>query len=143
MNLPRRWWVTLAALGVGCLALRAGAAFQEREARLPRAPIDRQALVSRHDPVLRELDVEAPLSVGNGEFEFTADITGLQTFAEPYDATIPLATLSQWAWHTAPNPNGWRFCGSIRREWDASRPTAPMPAASWWPSVSARSRARW
>src|SRR6185503_2025774 len=74
MNLPRRWWVTLAALGVGCLALRAGAAFQEREARLPRAPIDRQALVSRHDPVLRELDVEAPLSVGNGEFEFTADI---------------------------------------------------------------------
>jgi hypothetical protein len=45
--------------------------------------------------------------VGNGEFAFTADVTGLQTFAEEYEGTIPLATLSQWAWHTGPNPQGW------------------------------------
>jgi hypothetical protein len=70
-------------------------------------PIDRQALVTRHNPVLRQLDPEAPLSVGNGRLAFTADITGLQTFTEPYDQTIPLATLSDWAWHSAPNPNGW------------------------------------
>lgn len=71
------------------------------------ARIDRQALVARHDPVLRQLDPESPLSVGNGEFAFTADVTGLQTFAEAFDQTIPLGTLSQWGWHTAPNPNGW------------------------------------
>lgn len=71
------------------------------------APIDRHALVTRHNPVHRKLDVEAPLSVGNGEFAFTADITGLQTFAEAYEQTIPLGTLSQWGWHTWPNPEGW------------------------------------
>jgi hypothetical protein len=70
-------------------------------------PIDRRALVDRHRPVLRALDPEAPLSVGNGELAFTADVTGLQTFAEAYDATIPLGTLSQWGWHTSPNAGGW------------------------------------
>lgn len=70
-------------------------------------PIDRRALVSRHDPVLRAMDVDSPLSVGNGQFAFTADVTGLQTFAEVYEGTVPLGTLSQWGWHTAPNPGGW------------------------------------
>ena len=70
-------------------------------------PIDRRALVSRHDVSLTRLDTESPLSVGNGEFAFTVDVTGLQTFAEAYDETIPLGTLSQWGWHTSPNPNAW------------------------------------
>ena len=70
-------------------------------------PIDRQALVTRHNPVLREFDIESPLSVGNGQFAFTADVTGLQTFPEAFERTIPLGTLSHWGWHTAPNPNGW------------------------------------
>jgi hypothetical protein len=70
-------------------------------------PIDRQALVSRHDPVLRAFDTGSPLSVGNGELAFTVDATGLQTFPEAYDETVPLGTLSQWGWHTAPNPQGW------------------------------------
>ncbi len=76
-------------------------------ARDAAAPIDRRALVTRHDPVVRTLDPESPLSVGNGEFAFTADATGLQTFPELYDETIPLGTLSQWGWHTSPNPNKW------------------------------------
>ncbi len=70
-------------------------------------PIDRQSLVTRHNPVLREFDIESPLSVGNGQFAFTADVTGLQTFPEAFERTIPLGTLSHWGWHTAPNPNGW------------------------------------
>ena len=70
-------------------------------------PIDRHALVTRHTPVVRHLDPESPFSVGNGEFAFTADITGLQTFPELYEQTIPLGTLSQWGWHTWPNPSGW------------------------------------
>jgi hypothetical protein len=87
--------LTLAAALVGACAATAG------------APIDRRALVDRHHPVLRALDTGSPLSVGNGELAFTADVTGLQTFAEAYDDTIPLGTLSQWGWHTAPNPDGW------------------------------------
>jgi len=70
-------------------------------------PIDRRALVDRHRPLVRAFDTESPLSVGNGELAFTADATGLQTFAEAYDETIPLGTLSQWGWHTAPNPEGF------------------------------------
>jgi hypothetical protein len=69
--------------------------------------IDRRALVSRHNPLLRDFDIESPLSVGNGQFTFTADVTGLQTFSKAFERTIPLGTLSHWGWHTAPNPNGW------------------------------------
>jgi len=68
--------------------------------------IDRAALVSRHNPRLRKLDPLSPLSLGNGEFAFTADITGLQTFPERYAQSMPLCTMSQWGWHTSPVPPG-------------------------------------
>jgi len=63
--------------------------------------IDRKELVSGHDPVLLEADKESALTVGNGEFAFTADITGMQTLYEEYDV-LPLCTMSQWGWHTRP-----------------------------------------
>ncbi len=69
--------------------------------------IDRHALVTRHLPVLHRFDARNPMSVGNGQFAFTADATGLQTFPEAFTNTTPLGTLSQWGWHTAPNPEGW------------------------------------
>lgn len=90
--------------------------------------IDRYALVTRHNPVLNEPDRLSPLSVGNGEFAFTADITGLQTFPGFYsrqednspppgadgflthndlEGATPLATQSQWGWHSFPNPEGY------------------------------------
>ena len=71
------------------------------------APIDRHALVTRHDVVLTNFDAANPLSVGNGQFCFTVDATGLQTFPEAFDHTTPLGTLSDWGWHTFPNPDGW------------------------------------
>jgi len=74
---------------------------------LTAGPIDRHALVSRHDVVLTNFDAANPLSVGNGEFCFTVDATGLQTFPEAFEKTTPLGTLSDWGWHTFPNPNGW------------------------------------
>ena len=70
------------------------------------AGINRRDVVSRHNPVLRALDPRSPLSVGNGEFAFTADPTGLQTFPQPYESRMPLCTQSQWGWHTAPNTTG-------------------------------------
>ncbi len=73
----------------------------------PRAPIDRHALVTRHNIVLNAPDVNSPLSVGNGEFAFTADVTGLQTFDREYDANIPLSTMSQWGFHRMPSPQGY------------------------------------
>ncbi len=63
--------------------------------------IDREELVSGHNPVLLEVDKESVLTVGNGEFAYSADITGMQTLYEEYDV-LPLCTLSQWGWHTKP-----------------------------------------
>ena len=71
------------------------------------APIDRHALVTRHNVVLHRFDADNPLTVGNGGFAFTVDATGLQTFPEAFEKTIPLGTLSDWGWHTIPNTNGW------------------------------------
>jgi len=69
--------------------------------------IDRHALVMRHDVVLTNFDANNPLTVGNGGFAFTVDATGLQTFFDAFTNTIPLGTLSDWGWHSFPNPNGW------------------------------------
>ncbi|WP_174255900.1 hypothetical protein [Phytoactinopolyspora mesophila] len=72
--------------------------------------IDRRALVERHNVELSGADVRSPLSVGNGEFCFTADVTGLQTFPDQYrvagrggepDGTL-LGTQAQWGWHSMP-----------------------------------------
>lgn len=61
--------------------------------------IDRHALVTRHNPVIRRVEPLSPQSVGNGEFAFTADITGLQSFPEAY--VFPIGTQSQWGWHSS------------------------------------------
>lgn len=63
------------------------------------APIDRRALVTRHNVVLSAFNGERPLSVGNGEFAFNMDITGLQSF-------VPFNTMAQWGWHSGALPQG-------------------------------------
>lgn len=72
------------------------------------APIDREALVDRNSPQVTAFDSLASLSVGNGEFAFTVDATGLQTFPEMYTKGVPLGTQSQWGWHEFTNPKGYR-----------------------------------
>lgn len=61
--------------------------------------IDRKALVDRHRIVSTETDPRSPAQVGNGEFAFGVDITGLQTF-------VPFNTMAQWSWHSFPLPEG-------------------------------------
>ncbi|HEX3811775.1 MAG TPA: hypothetical protein VHX59_02945 [Mycobacteriales bacterium] len=69
--------------------------------------IDRRALVTRHNVRLTAADPLEPLSVGNGEFAFTADVTGLQTLREFHADGMRLGTHAHWSWHTAPNPDGF------------------------------------
>ncbi|MEK4115461.1 glycoside hydrolase family 65 [Paenibacillus sp. FSL W8-0919] len=59
--------------------------------------MERKQIVQRHHPEFDRLNPLSPLSVGNGEFAFTADLTGLQTFPEQYE--VPLGTQSNWGWH--------------------------------------------
>lgn len=66
--------------------------------------IDRYALVTRHNVKLTEADPLAPLSVGNGDFAYTADVTGMQSLESYYYKNgIPLETMCTWAWHSFPN----------------------------------------
>jgi len=73
------------------------------------AVIDRQALVGRHKIIITKIDAFSPLSVGNGRFAFTTDITGLQTFADAYEKGFPLTTMSQWGWHSFKNPKEYKL----------------------------------
>ncbi|KAI0439769.1 Six-hairpin glycosidase-like protein [Xylaria telfairii] len=54
--------------------------------------IDRRAIVRKFNPRRNASSTTTPLQVGNGNFAFGVDITGLQTFS-------PFATMSTWGWH--------------------------------------------
>ncbi|WP_245933428.1 glycoside hydrolase family 92 protein [Arthrobacter livingstonensis] len=72
--------------------------------------IDRKALVRRHNVTFDDIDPRAPLTLGNGDFAFTADVTGLQTVPDAYPAPgryveqpgTLLGTQSSWGWHSTP-----------------------------------------
>ena len=72
-------------------------------------PIDRLAVLTRHDIHNNMIDSLASLSVGNGEFAFTVDVTGLQTFPEFYAKGIPLGTMAEWGWHSDKNPENYNL----------------------------------
>jgi len=59
-------------------------------------PIDRQALVTRHNICWN--DAAGRVALGNGEFCFGADGTGLQTFSGN--------SMAHWGWHSFPLPDG-------------------------------------
>jgi hypothetical protein len=79
----------------------------------PVEPIARCALVRRHNVTLNKPDPLTPLSVGNGRFAFTADITGLQTFPAYHQQGMPLGTQSHWGWHTLPNPKEYKLTDTM------------------------------
>lgn len=106
MTVSRRDFLGLAIAGAALSGARSVDSSQRTARSISSNGIDRKALVTRHNPTLRKLDPLSPLSIGNGEFAFTADITGLQTFWWEYEKSMPLCTMSQWGWHTTPLPAG-------------------------------------
>ncbi|KAI0882533.1 Six-hairpin glycosidase-like protein [Annulohypoxylon maeteangense] len=54
--------------------------------------IDRRQVVRSFNPHRNASSRTTPLQVGNGNFAFGVDVTGLQTFS-------PFATMSTWGWH--------------------------------------------
>ncbi|MDJ0458654.1 hypothetical protein PUN71_015735 [Arthrobacter sp. NQ7] len=78
--------------------------------------INRQAVVARHAVRITAPNPEHVLTVGNGDFAFSADITGMQTFTDYHDAraamagggvAVNTATMSSWGWHEMPNPGDY------------------------------------
>ena len=84
---------------LSALLLTPLAALYAADAPIPAAKstIDRHALVTRHNITWNEVAGRLPL--GNGEFCFGADGSGLQTFAGN--------SMSHWGWHSFPLPEGW------------------------------------
>lgn len=91
----------LTTLLLNCICFFSGFAQQ--------TPINRQALVKRHTVVVTQIDTLASLSVGNGKFAFTTDVTGLQTFPDVYAKGVPLGTQSEWGWHSFPNDGNYQI----------------------------------
>lgn len=71
--------------------------------------INRQEVVRRHTVHINHADSLSSLTMGNGSFAFTVDVTGLQSFPEYYAKGVPLGTESEWGWHSFPNTNNYRF----------------------------------
>ena len=65
--------------------------------------INRFDVVSRHNVKINKIDSLTSLSVGNGNFAFTVDATGMQSFPDAYANGVPLGTQSVWGWHSFPN----------------------------------------
>jgi hypothetical protein len=76
--------------------------------------IDREALVNRHRVKVTSFDSLSSLSIGNGSFAYTVDLTGLQTFPEKHENGIPLGTQAEWGWHSFQNSAGFTFEESLR-----------------------------
>ena len=70
------------------------------------AEINRQAVVTRNNPVVTEASPLASLTVGNGHFATTVEVTGLQSFPFEYEAGVPLTAMSDWGWHKFENTAG-------------------------------------
>jgi hypothetical protein len=77
-------------------------------------PINRKALVERHNVINLKYDSLSSLTLGNGGFAFTTDITGLQSFPEAYSNGVPLGTQSQWGWQGFTDTAGYRFEESLK-----------------------------
>lgn len=76
--------------------------------------IDRKSLVTRHNLALAEFNPQMPMVLGNGDFAITVDITGLQSMRKDYEHFLPLNTMSNWAWHTAPSAKGYSRTGFLK-----------------------------
>ena len=76
--------------------------------------INRQIVITRHNVHINKIDSLSSLSVGNGNFAFTVDATGMQSFPKAYANGVPLGTQSVWGWHSFPNIDQLKVAESQR-----------------------------
>ncbi|WP_207422291.1 hypothetical protein [Desertivirga brevis] len=77
-------------------------------------PINRQAVVQRHTIINTKVDSLESLSVGNGKFAYTVDVTGLQSFPERYAKGVTLGTQSEWGWNRLKDTVGYKFDETLK-----------------------------
>lgn len=64
--------------------------------------LNRKALVQQQNPKVTGYDPDSFLTVGNGNFAFTVDCTGLQTILHDREGKTPLCTMANWGLHCYP-----------------------------------------
>ncbi|KEO75691.1 hypothetical protein [Anditalea andensis] len=116
---PHISFLLLLAISILTLACMSGGEGVEK--------IDRKALVSRHNVVLTEVDTLSSLTVGNGEFAYTVDVSGLQSFYEHYERGVSLGTQTQWGWHAFPNTEGYEWEEILQYDTSATGQVIPHP----------------
>src|SRR4051812_38087738 len=87
-----------------CLLLTFDAIAQQQKP----GTIDRKALVSRHNITITNPKLGGPTQVGNGNFAYGFDITGMQTLSDKF------STMSHWGWHSVPLPEGQTVASFIK-----------------------------
>ncbi len=95
--------------------------------------IDRKAVVTRHNFHITDPDEHGPTQVGNGNFAYGFDATGMQTFSDKF------TTMSQWSWHSTRPPKGLTAANFARTAVNAhgrmipyDLPDPEQPALSKW-----------
>ncbi|MFY0686381.1 MAG: hypothetical protein JXQ90_04400 [Cyclobacteriaceae bacterium] len=100
--------------------------------------VDRQVVVDRHNVRLTEIDTLGSLTLGNGRFAMTMDVTGLQSFPEAYAKGVPLGTQSEWGWHSFPGGQSFDIKETLMEVESHDR---LVPYAVQWPLDSPQSKA--
>src|ERR1700754_1977394 len=83
---------------VACIFVAGVGAFCQE---VKKGTIDRKAVVRRHNFHITDVGEPGPTQVGNGNFAYGFDVTGMQTFNDQF------TTMSQWGWHSVPAPAGF------------------------------------
>jgi hypothetical protein len=83
--------------------------------------INRKQVVERHIISNKKFDSLSSLTVGNGSFAFTVDVTGLQTFPQAYAKGVALGTQSEWGWHSFMDTANYKFSETLKEYDQAGR----------------------
>ena len=100
--------------------------------------INREAVVSRHNVEINRVDTLNSLTLGNGNFAMTMDVTGLQSFPEIYKNGVPLGTQSIWGWHSFPTEENYQIEETLAPIKSHGR---EVPYARQWPADTRRGEA--
>ncbi|SFL94045.1 hypothetical protein SAMN04487943_105183 [Gracilibacillus orientalis] len=87
--------------------------------------MNRKSIVQKHNPNINQLEALSPLSIGNSEFGFSVDFTGLQTFPQLYET--PLGTQSNWGWHYSMGKNLYKSSDIEYQTFDHYGRKVPYP----------------
>ncbi|EEY23826.1 conserved hypothetical protein [Verticillium alfalfae VaMs.102] len=138
VSLRSTFWLMLPIAALGQIDRQVRA----RKTSLPtagRSNTNRHRIVSDNNIVRTKLinNETTPLQVGNGNFAFGVDTTGMQTY-------LPFNTMSVWAWHNDTEPSGGCVCPfqNMIMTKEAERATSPgiryqtTPACRWRPTAA-------